>query len=151
MSEDVDPGVRENVDRWQLLALVYGYNELAKKAETFGEKVYFRVARDVHEAELKKFGCEIQRTGDTGPVVLVLDHRMPHVQLEERDLGLMRSAVEQAFGVTCVDSRVARASAALELSARASSCASGEMASALEELDRARASLDAPAAAASEK
>jgi len=58
----------ENASRWYYLALAHGYNELARKAETLGEKVYCRLGRDQAEEAYKQLGGQIERTGESEPV-----------------------------------------------------------------------------------
>jgi len=50
-----DPKTHE---RWTLAALVLGFNECAKKAETLGEKAYMRIRRDAAHEEFVKLGGE---------------------------------------------------------------------------------------------
>lgn len=90
--EELDPETKSNLARWHQLALVHGYNELVKLAETLGEKVYCRLARDHAEEEYKKLGGEITRQAEDEPV-LVLTERMPYVRFETRDIELMRATV----------------------------------------------------------
>ncbi len=107
MSEPTEQQVR-NAERWHTIALMFGYNELAKLATTLGEKVYCRLMRDRAEAEYKQLGGtdEIDRSGDK--IVLVLSHVMPHVVFTEKDIEMMRAAVrahddERAVGGPALD------------------------------------------------
>jgi hypothetical protein len=77
--------------RWHALARVVGYNELAKDAQTLGEKVYLRLARDEARKDYERLGGEIQ---DTGPEpVIVVNTRPPFVVMSDADIELMREAV----------------------------------------------------------
>lgn len=89
-----DLELQENAARWSLLALVWGYNELAKIAETLGEKVYLRLARDHAEDEYRRMGGKITRSAEEKEPALVLTQHAPHIIFYERDIELMRAAVQ---------------------------------------------------------
>jgi len=82
----------EKATTWHNVALVHGYNELAKTSKTLGEKVYFRLARDQAEEWAAQAGVKINR-GDQGNVVLELTAKPPFIVFHERDIELMREAV----------------------------------------------------------
>lgn len=82
----------KNAELWHLLAVVYGYNELAKLATNLAEKVYFRLSRDYAEEEAAKLGTTINR-GDQGNVVLELRTKPPFIIFHELDIEMMRAAV----------------------------------------------------------
>ena len=90
----IDPNAHANAERWHHLALVYGYNELAKLAETLGEKVFLRIARDHAEAECVRLGANITRPDGLGPILVTLSETAPYVVFHERDIELMRAAVQ---------------------------------------------------------
>jgi len=78
--------------RWHYVAMCYGYNELAKKAKTLGEKVYCRVARDKAEQDFLDAGGDIGMTRDGTPI-LTLPDTMPRIEFRESDLELMRAEI----------------------------------------------------------
>jgi len=82
----------QNEKRWHTLALIYGYNELAKVALTLGEKIYCSLIRGAYEGEYKKLGGKIEMQ-ETEPSVITITHHMPHINLYARDIELMRKAV----------------------------------------------------------
>lgn len=94
--EEVDEAVRTK--RWSqhtAIALVFGFNELAKKATTLGEKVYFRAARDAANEVAREEGVMV----NIAPVnaVLLLPGVPPRVTFSESDMVLMRAAVNEWF------------------------------------------------------
>ncbi|MFI5298242.1 MAG: hypothetical protein ACHREM_09105 [Polyangiales bacterium] len=78
--------------RWDALASVLGYNELAKQVETLGEKAFCRTARDHAEAEYIRLGGEVVMS-PVGQLVVQLRERPPHIIFREPDIELMRAAV----------------------------------------------------------
>ncbi len=85
---------KETWERWHSLALIHGFNELAKSSETLGEKVFCRMARDEAEKTYIKLGGEIKKTEDE--VVLILEpKRMPHLKFTVKDIELMRVVVHE--------------------------------------------------------
>lgn len=74
------------------IAMVIGYNELARTAQTLGERIFFRLARDAAEGVAREMGAQIERTEDPERVVVTLSER-PRIELRERDLDLMRAAL----------------------------------------------------------
>lgn len=90
MSDDMTPG--DKVRLWNEVALVYGYNELAKQAPTLAEKIYFRIARGLAEEEAEKLGTKIN-SGPQGNVVMEIGQAAPFIILHERDIEGMRAAV----------------------------------------------------------
>ena len=83
---------RKDAEAWHHVAVVRGYNELAKEAKTLGEKVYFRLARDHAEGEAAKAGVKINRV-DQGNVILEMTTAPPFITFHERDIEFMRAAV----------------------------------------------------------
>jgi hypothetical protein len=80
--------------RWQLIALVYGFNTLAKEAKTLAEKVYFRMARDHAEDELKTKGVGVL-ANDSSRVLELPESGPPYIRFGERDIELMRETVRK--------------------------------------------------------
>lgn len=74
------------------LALIHGFNEMAMKAITLGEKVYYRLSRDAAEKRFDELGGTIKRV-DERPTVLVIPGHVPEIRFDERDIGLMRECV----------------------------------------------------------
>jgi hypothetical protein len=90
-----DDGIAErNRSVWAALAVAYGWNELAKRVKTLGEKVYCRLARDAAEQVLKELGVTLNTT-PPGEVVLTLERACPHVAFYDTDIALMREAVKK--------------------------------------------------------
>jgi hypothetical protein len=85
----------KNIERWGLLAILHGYNEMAKLTEVLGEKVYFRLMRDATEKELaENFDVTIEKAEDgLGPTILTLGQKPPFIIFHERDIEAMRAAV----------------------------------------------------------
>lgn len=79
--------------QWHYLALVYGYNELARKAETLGSKVYCRIARDDAEKTLIENGYAMKL--NRKEPVLTLRHSLPYINFTEDDIALMRKFLEE--------------------------------------------------------
>jgi hypothetical protein len=94
-TDDVPDATRANAARWHALATMFGYNELTKRAQTLGEKVYCRLGRDQAEENYKKLGGELTREIDDSRVVLVLTEHMPHVTFRDKDVELMRAVVRK--------------------------------------------------------
>jgi hypothetical protein len=93
MEEQVSEEQIERQRRWHFVALVYGYNELAFKAETLGEKAYFRMGRTTAEDELKALGVRLL---GHDPVVLQMpESGPPYIQFYEKDIELMREVVRK--------------------------------------------------------
>ena len=77
--------------RWDALAAIIGFNELATNAKTLGEKVYFRMARDAAEKRYASLGGELNKSS-VGPTILTIGPG-PFIEFAERDIELMRDAV----------------------------------------------------------
>lgn len=93
MSDELPPNLDlKRAAAWMELALVYGYNEIAKSMTTLGEKVYCRLARDDAERRATELGCKINR-GDPCKVVLEMTTSPPWIIFHERDIEMMRAAV----------------------------------------------------------
>lgn len=80
-----------NARRWDALARMVGYNELAKGAKTLGEKVYLRMGRDEARKAYERLGGTVD---DSGPEpAVVVQTRPPFVVMSDADVELMREAV----------------------------------------------------------
>lgn len=89
----------KNLKRWELLALLHGYNELARLSKVLGEKVFFRLhCQTIEKLLAKDYGVVIPHTETPGSTILVLGHRAPFVIFHERDIELMRAAVKKHDG-----------------------------------------------------
>jgi hypothetical protein len=86
-----DSEADQNAKRWDCLALLMGYNELAKDATTLGAKMYLRMGRDVAHKRYEELGGQIDIT--VTPPLVIVDTRPPWVALTQRDVDLMREAV----------------------------------------------------------
>jgi hypothetical protein len=84
---------RPNMRLWDALALCFGYNELAKKASTLGERVFCRLGCDAAEKIVEECGGAIDRTGPE-PILLLREH-IPHVRFMPSDIEAMRAAVAE--------------------------------------------------------
>jgi hypothetical protein len=85
---------RVNGERWEMLARLHGYNELARLSGTLGERVYCRlICQDIEKALAKDYGVTITHTEDKRPTVLTLGHKPPFIIFTERDIEAMRSTV----------------------------------------------------------
>jgi len=80
--------------RTDMLARALGYNELAKKAVTLGEKTYYRVARDMAVDKLRALGGTLDFTRT--PILITLPGHNPEIAFNENDIELMREAVKRA-------------------------------------------------------
>lgn len=77
---------------WSLLAMIFGWNELVKRADSLGERVFCRMMRnDAHDRYVALGGC-IDMSDKEKPVV-VLTGYLPSIKLYPRDVELMRKAV----------------------------------------------------------
>jgi hypothetical protein len=91
---DEEKAQRLNNVRYELVARIYGYNELAKLATNLGEKVYARLMRQEIERVLAAdYGVTITRPDDLGPTVLTLGQKPPFILFHARDIEMMRQAV----------------------------------------------------------
>jgi hypothetical protein len=84
-----------DVDRWTLLALVYGFNELTKMAENLRSKLYFRVLRDDAEREFVERGGKAFLQHEPPALVLDAGVGMPSIRLREADIEAMRACVAE--------------------------------------------------------
>jgi hypothetical protein len=85
----------ENHKKWDLLALIWGYNELAKMVETLGEKVYCRMARDFAEQEYIKLGGRLNKEKQDEVILIINGDTFPFIKFREKDIELMRKTVEE--------------------------------------------------------
>ena len=83
---------RRNLDMHHTLALIHGFNEMAIKATTLGEKSYYRMARDAAEARFTTLGGKIDRIEEHAPLLVIPGH-VPEVRFDVRDIELMRECV----------------------------------------------------------
>ncbi len=81
--------------QWHYLALVVGYNELAKhKENTLGELTYLRMGRDHAEAEYTRLGGAGSIDRSAKPIAILTDRPL-HIVFTEKDIELMRAAVAE--------------------------------------------------------
>jgi hypothetical protein len=85
---------KETYERWHCLALIHGYNELAKASTVLGEKVWLRLARNQAEEMYLKLGGELKKTEDD-VVLLIEPKRLPCIKFTVKDIELMRETVRQ--------------------------------------------------------
>lgn len=101
--------IGENADerghaRWRACAVCIGYNELAKLATTLGEKTYFRLLRDHSVGRFVELGGNANLFAQEGAVVeIVMPEGMPFIRFHERDIEMMRKAVEEHDGLPAAD------------------------------------------------
>ena len=94
--EEADVDEDERAKRWSqhiYVALVFGYNELARRAETLGEKAFYRMARERANEDAEKLGVGVD-IGDT-VTVLTLPGGPPHIVFRDVDIELMRCTVAE--------------------------------------------------------
>lgn len=85
---------RARLQRWDSLALVWGYNEMAKEAGSLGEKVFCRMARDAAAEQLRALGVEVKLTPGS-PTVMTLGERPPFITFQAADIEAMRAVVAE--------------------------------------------------------
>jgi hypothetical protein len=78
--------------RWDALARLVGYNKLVEDAQTLGERMYLRAARDAAREAYVRHGGEVHYEGDMQPIIVV-NSRPPYIALSDEDIELMRAAV----------------------------------------------------------
>ena len=79
------------MDLWAAVALCHGYSELARKAVSLGERVFFRLCCDTAEQAVVAAGGKVDRTGPAP--ILVLGEKAPYVRFTAGDIEAMRVAV----------------------------------------------------------
>lgn len=87
---------REKLGRyWSGLAMVLGYNELAKTVNDAGQKSFFRFMRDGLSKKWAEEdgGMEGFITYDDEKIVTITAQQPPHIVFYERDIEMMRDAV----------------------------------------------------------
>jgi hypothetical protein len=91
-AKTVSKKTKDNASKISLLALVIGYNELAKQADVLGDKVWYRLAREDALKRLREAGGDLEVTpGDK--VILTLQEYPVRVAFTTADIELMRKAV----------------------------------------------------------
>ena len=85
--------MRARANRIDLVASIFGHNELAKLATTLGEKVYHNLVIQTLEQRLKEAGGELNI--EHKPTILTLPHYPLHINFAENDIELMRQAVKE--------------------------------------------------------
>jgi hypothetical protein len=84
----------EDFKKWTALALVYGWNELAKTAEDLRSRLFFRVARGVAEKEYISLGGQVVIQEKEEPLLkLMVEDHAPSIKLYPRDMDLIRKLV----------------------------------------------------------
>ena len=92
--ERLSPEEKRRGEQFGLLALIIGYNELAKKVERLGEKVYCRLLiQKFHEEYIAHGGVLEMKEGEQ--VLVTLRESPPHILLYPRDIELMRKAIAE--------------------------------------------------------
>jgi hypothetical protein len=79
-------------DRWVQTALVLGFNECAKQAETLGEKAYFRIRRDAAHEEFVKLGGE-KFLHQAEPILEIRADERIWIRFSKSDIESMRQLV----------------------------------------------------------
>lgn len=79
-------------EMWAFLAMMLGFNELAKTQDTLGRKLFCRLGCQQAEKSLRALGADI--SVERKPAVVTLP-RPPHVEFTEDDIELMRAAVAE--------------------------------------------------------
>ena len=90
---DVSAENKENYDIWTELAMVVGFNELARASETLGERVMLRLFRDRAKQLLQARGIEFKETGDNRVLLTIPLACNLSMEFRESDVELMRQAI----------------------------------------------------------
>ncbi len=94
LAPGIDPDDLKRARTHSLVALVFGYNELAKLAKPLGEKVYYRLARQNALEKLRASGGgDVNVTEDPIALSLTLNDGPLSVNFYEKDIEAMRAAV----------------------------------------------------------
>lgn len=93
--EDMTPEQINGHKRWAAAAYCLGYNELAKQAQSLGEKVFFRLARDSAVKAFVELGGVSPFAEEPTILELELPDAMPRIKFRAQDIELMRAAVQQ--------------------------------------------------------
>ena len=80
-------------EAWTLSALMLGFNELARQADTLGQRALARMFRDDAQRRLVEGGHA--RVNMTRPREILVLREQPHLAFDERDVELMRACVAQ--------------------------------------------------------
>ena len=82
---------------WRDIALVYGWNELAKMQDILGQKMFCRMESFVAEERVRKTGLATIPRNRENPVIITVDSnwRTPAMQFRESDYELMRKALAE--------------------------------------------------------
>jgi hypothetical protein len=80
----------DRIRKWDLLALIFGYNELAKTSKSLGEKIWCRLAREFAKEEFEKVGGKIEITKDK---IICTISTLPTIEFTVRDIELMKKAI----------------------------------------------------------
>lgn len=91
-AEEPTPNQLRSHEAWVAVALVFGFNELAKQVRTLEEKAYCRLARSKAEESAKAYGVE-KLLGETKVVLDMPAGSGLSVRFIESDIELMREAV----------------------------------------------------------
>jgi len=79
---------------WTTLAIILGYNELAKTVDHAGQKSFFRFMRDNLSLDFEKIGGTKDFIKyDDEKIVQITATQPPHIIFYERDIEMMRDAV----------------------------------------------------------
>lgn len=90
--EELTEEQRKRLEMHHTLALIHGFNEMATKATTLGEKAYYRLARDTYEKRFNELGGKINRVDERTPILIIPGH-VPEIRFDARDIDLMRECV----------------------------------------------------------
>jgi hypothetical protein len=80
---------------WRYLALVYGWNELARQQDTLGAKLMCRRQSIEAESRVNGSGLAVVPRSRENPITITIDSRWrcPEIQFRESDWELMRAAL----------------------------------------------------------
>lgn len=79
-------------DYWTYAATAFGFNELARRMSTLGEKVYFRLFRDSTEKQMVEAGFHPLFDHSAETITLA---KPPYITFQDSDIELMRDLVKQ--------------------------------------------------------
>ena len=85
----------EEQQLWTLIALVYGWNELAKHQDSIGRKMFCRMMRAQAEKAVIATGHAGVPMDGSNPVTFTLDAPVPGIEFRESDWKLIRKALAE--------------------------------------------------------
>lgn len=91
--DDIEKDFHATHEVWMHVALVHGYNEMAKSAESLGTKIYFRICRDKATENALALGVTMKITHKEH--ILEIEKGPVHIRFTLDDIDLMRKCVAE--------------------------------------------------------